>query len=80
MLKGAVHAADVPGMGMIAGVAYVDNGTTEPKTRDSGRRASTRADRVPPMRRLLTPVNAGVNAARHMLWYISYHAKGTPGR
>ena len=28
------------------------------------------------MRRLLTPVNAGVSAARHVLWYISYHAQG----
>jgi hypothetical protein len=26
------------------------------------------------MRRLLTPVNAGVSAARHVLWYLSYHA------
>jgi hypothetical protein len=25
------------------------------------------------MRRLLTPVNAGVNAARHVYWYLSYH-------
>ena len=34
------------------------------------------------MRRLLTPVNAGVNAARHVLWYLSYHAQGSqkPGR
>jgi hypothetical protein len=30
--------------------------------------------RVPRMRRLLTPVNAGVSAARHVLWYLSYHA------
>ena len=27
------------------------------------------------MRRLLTPVNAGVSAARHVLWYLSYHAQ-----
>jgi hypothetical protein len=27
------------------------------------------------MRRLLTtPVNVGVSAARHVLWYLSYHA------
>jgi hypothetical protein len=26
------------------------------------------------MRRLLTPVNAGVSAARHVLWYLTYHA------
>jgi hypothetical protein len=33
-------------------------------------------------RRLLSPVNAGVSAARHLLWYLSYHAGGprTPGR
>jgi hypothetical protein len=29
------------------------------------------------MRRLLSPVNAGVSAARHLLWYLSYHA-GSP--
>lgn len=28
------------------------------------------------MRRLLTPVNAGVSAARHVFWYLSYHAAG----
>jgi hypothetical protein len=28
------------------------------------------------MRRLLTPVTAGVSAARHVLWYLSYHAAG----
>jgi hypothetical protein len=26
------------------------------------------------MHRLFTPVNVGVSAARHMLWYLSYHA------
>ncbi len=26
------------------------------------------------MRRLLSPVNASVSAARHVLWYLSYHA------
>jgi hypothetical protein len=26
------------------------------------------------MRRLLSPVNVGVSAARHALWYLSYHA------
>jgi hypothetical protein len=30
--------------------------------------------RVPTMRMLLTPVSAGVSAARHVLWYLSYHA------
>jgi hypothetical protein len=28
---------------------------------------------VSSMRRLLSPVNVGVNAARHVLWYLSYH-------
>jgi hypothetical protein len=34
------------------------------------------------MRRLLSPVNVGVNAARHVFWYLSYHASGhqRPGR
>jgi hypothetical protein len=26
------------------------------------------------MRRLLAPVNVGVSAARHVLWYLSYHS------
>jgi hypothetical protein len=26
------------------------------------------------MRRLLSPVNAGVGVARHVLWYLSYHS------
>jgi len=25
------------------------------------------------MRRLLSPVNVGFSAARHVLWYLSYH-------
>ena len=28
------------------------------------------------MRTLLTPVNAGLGAARHVLWYVRYHAAG----
>ena len=28
------------------------------------------------MQRLLAPVNAGMSAARHVLWYLSYHAAG----
>ena len=28
------------------------------------------------MRRLLTPVTAGVNAAKHVVWFLSYHAQG----
>ena len=33
------------------------------------------------MQRLLTPLNAGVSAARHVLWYLSYHTQGQrPGR
>lgn len=27
----------------------------------------------------MAPVNAGVNAARHVLWYISYHSQGPKG-
>ena len=30
------------------------------------------------MRRLLSPVNVGVSAARHVLWYLSYHAAPAP--
>jgi len=30
--------------------------------------------RLSTMRRLLSPVNVGVTAARHVLWYLSYHA------
>ena len=69
-------------MGMIAAVGYVENPTVEPKTPVLAATESARTDKVPPMRRLLTPVNAGVNAARHVLWYISYHAQGSqrPGR
>jgi hypothetical protein len=26
------------------------------------------------MRRILTPVNAGVSAARHVFWFLSYHS------
>ena len=26
------------------------------------------------MRRLLSPVNVGVSAARHVLWYLGYHS------
>jgi hypothetical protein len=35
---------------------------------------SASLNRVSAMRRLLTPVNAGVSAARHVFWYLSYHA------
>jgi len=31
-------------------------------------------DRLLSMRRLLSPVNVGVSAARHVVWYLSYHA------
>jgi hypothetical protein len=68
-------------MGMIGYVSYVENPTTEPKTPVLAEPGSARGDRVSLMRRLLTPVNAGVNAARHVLWYLSYHAQGQrPGR
>ena len=36
--------------------------------------ASGLRDRVGAMSRLLSPVTAGVSAARHVLWYLSYHA------
>jgi hypothetical protein len=35
---------------------------------------SASLNRVPSVRRLLTPVNASVSAARHVLWYLTYHA------
>jgi hypothetical protein len=28
------------------------------------------------MSRLLAPVSIGVSAARHVFWYLSYHASG----
>lgn len=31
-------------------------------------------NRISTMRRLLSPVNVGVSAARHVLWYLSYHS------
>jgi hypothetical protein len=34
---------------------------------------SASVTRVSPMRKLFSPVNAGVSAARHVLWYLSYH-------
>ena len=36
------------------------------------------ANRVPNVRRFLSPVNVGVSAARHVLWYLSYHAGARP--
>jgi hypothetical protein len=35
---------------------------------------SANLNMVMPMRRLLSPVNAGVSAAKHLLWYLSYHS------
>ena len=26
------------------------------------------------MRRILVPVNAGLSAARHLFWYLTYHS------
>jgi hypothetical protein len=37
-------------------------------------RASAHTNRVPAVRRLLSPVTVGVSAARHVLWYLSYHS------
>ena len=81
-IKVSGGAADGLRMGMIASVAYVENPSTEPNTPVLEGPESARDDRVPPMRRLLSPVNAGVNAARHVFWFISYHAQGSqrPGR
>ncbi len=31
------------------------------------------------MRRLLFPIGAGVSAARHVIWYVRYHASGPQG-
>ena len=31
-------------------------------------------NRVPPVNRLLRPVTPVVGAARHLLWYLRYHA------
>jgi hypothetical protein len=28
------------------------------------------------MQRLISPVNAGVRAARHVLWYVRHHTAG----
>lgn len=36
-------------------------------------RGSAALNKVLSMRRLLSPVNVGVSAARHVLWYLSYH-------
>lgn len=62
-------------MGMIASVGYVENPSAEPNTLVLTDPRSAGDDRVPTMRRLLTPVNASVSAARHVLWYLSYHAQ-----
>jgi hypothetical protein len=35
---------------------------------------SAATNRVGLVKRLLSPVNVGVSAARHVLWYLSYHA------
>jgi hypothetical protein len=35
---------------------------------------SASLNRVPHVRRFLSPVTVGVSAARHVLWYLSYHA------
>ena len=30
------------------------------------------------MKRLLAPATFGLNAARHVAWYVSYHVSGEP--
>jgi len=46
----------------------------EPNPGQLLRLGSAVPNRIPAMRRLLSPVNVGVSAARHVLWYLSYHA------
>jgi hypothetical protein len=50
------------------------NRSTEPKSVVTTDVATPSRNRLPVMQRLLTPVAAGVSAARHLLWYLSYHA------
>jgi hypothetical protein len=54
-----------------------DFGMPEPDPVVSPDGSAVAANRLPDVRRLLSPVNAGVNAARHVLWFISYHAGGS---
>ena len=54
-----------------------DFGIVQPNSVVSPDGSAVAVTRVRPMRRLLSPVNAGVNAARHVLWFISYHAGGS---
>jgi hypothetical protein len=49
-------------------------GMQEAKSAISTDGSTVAVTRVPPMRRLLSPVTAGVGAARHVLWYLSYHS------
>jgi len=49
---------------------------TEPESSLLVTKNAGAADSLPDMGRLLAPVNAGVNAARHLLWYLSYHSAG----
>ena len=46
----------------------------EPKSVLNPDLAAAPVNRVPAVHRLLVPVNAGVSAARHLAWYIRYHA------
>jgi hypothetical protein len=46
----------------------------QPKTPLLLKSGSAAFNKVQGMRRLLSPVNVGVSAARHVLWYLSYHA------
>jgi len=48
--------------------------TVKRKSWPQPQRGSANLNTVPSMRRLLSPVNVGVSAARHVLWYLSYHA------
>ena len=46
----------------------------EPKSVLDPDPAADPVNSVPTVYRLLVPVNAGVSAARHLAWYIRYHA------
>jgi hypothetical protein len=55
----------------------VETRIPEPNPLFSGYVIADRRDKVPAMRRLISPVNAGVSAARHLLWFVRYHTSGS---
>ena len=54
----------------------IANPMTEPKSVLTTDYPGAMPGRVRAMRRLLSPVNAGMSAARHVIWYVRYHASG----